>query len=261
MREPIICPVLSIWHCLKMDVHLQDLLDDLTVQKTVDDGFKCPQGDCQTSPEGLCAFVLVNVPPVVVIRLIRRNRASKSMIPVRFNMLHYEEEKERNINGNPYRVDLELISFVCHSGPSIHAGHYTTTARDGSQWFNFNNDKVQLVDPKKSFVSGSETVYLLVFVRSDCEDDILKPNVLQSCTPSTTAHSHADIPTYMFGYCNSNKPNNPNKWLACFAISVVIALRPGIRQWADQHHSRVLPASSSECTDLWQPLCWELSQI
>ena len=49
------------------------------------------KGDCQASPEGLCEFVLVNVPPVVVIRLVRQNRAGKNMIPVRFNMLYYVE--------------------------------------------------------------------------------------------------------------------------------------------------------------------------
>lgn len=72
-------------------------------------------------------------------------------------------------------IKYELSSVIVHKG-DVNTGHYVNYAREGREWFLFDDSKVTMVD--ESDVLSAEA-YLLLYVVSDVtEPRAVSPNVV-----------------------------------------------------------------------------------
>jgi ubiquitin carboxyl-terminal hydrolase 22/27/51 len=160
-------------------------------EKLSKEDYRCNK--CQKQRDATKQLSLRKSPPVLVVHLKRfshtKDKSSKVELPVSFpmdlNMVPYtawhqrnlanghtstskgttsstSKEKETNGDANPVSSEAMymLSAVIVHKG-DINSGHYVSYAREGRDWFMFDDSKVVLVTENEVLAAQA---YLLVYV-------------------------------------------------------------------------------------------------
>lgn len=127
-----------------------------------DNQYHCER--CNGLSDAERVFRVIQPPPRLVLTLkhFHYNSASHQ----RIKLLH---QVEYNPSIKLANATYDLYAAVIHCGTSVDSGHYYTYARDGENWFKFNDSFVSACSASDlSNLRPPETPYILFYMREDC---------------------------------------------------------------------------------------------
>ena len=150
---------------------LEDCLRDFFSPEELQDGWTCPQKNCQRKTSATKQMKLCTLPPILIIqfkRFVHENGFHQKVET-------FVEYPIQGLNLNRCLPSLQeeaiydLIAVSVHMG-SIGGGHYTTYARhttsNKSEWYKFDDSCVTLINPDDyNYELLSRHAYLLFYVR------------------------------------------------------------------------------------------------
>lgn len=94
-------------------------------------------------------------------------------------------------------TNYELYAAVVHCGSSVDSGHYYTYAKDGENWYQFNDSSVtKCLNADLHNLHPPETPYILFYRRVDCEEpEPLERKELPAFIEAIIARDNAEIET------------------------------------------------------------------
>jgi ubiquitin carboxyl-terminal hydrolase 35/38 len=139
-----------------------------------DNQYHCEVCDCLTDGERVTC--IEEAPPRLILTLkhFRYDQASQQRTKL---LQSVKLDNHVHLDAGQY----ELYAAVVHCGSSVDSGHYYTFARDGEEWFKFNDCSVmRTMSDELCSLKPPETPYILFYSRQDCSDPETLPRTLLS---------------------------------------------------------------------------------
>ncbi|XP_063910261.1 ubiquitin carboxyl-terminal hydrolase 35 isoform X2 [Zophobas morio] len=137
-----------------------------------DNQYHCEVCDCLTDGERVTC--IEEAPPRLILTLkhFRYDQASQQRTKL---LQSVKLDNHVRLDSGEY----ELYAAVVHCGSSVDSGHYYTFARDGDEWFKFNDCSVmRTMSEELCSLKPPETPYILFYSRQDCSDPEALPRTL-----------------------------------------------------------------------------------
>lgn len=155
-----------------------------------DNQYHCER--CNGLSDAVRKFQVVQPPARLVLTLkhFRYDATSQQ----RIKLLHHVQYNQNIKLG---RTMYELYAGVVHCGSSVDSGHYYTYAKDGQDWYKFNDSSVTKSSTAELHnLHPPETPYILFYSRVDCEEpEPLQRKELSPFLEALVARDIADLET------------------------------------------------------------------
>ncbi|XP_044269964.1 ubiquitin carboxyl-terminal hydrolase 35 [Tribolium madens] len=139
-----------------------------------DNQYHCEVCDCLTDGERVTC--IEEAPPRLILTLkhFRYDQASQQRTKL---LQSIKLDNHVQLETGQY----ELYAAVVHCGSSVDSGHYYTFAKDGDEWFKFNDCSVmRTMAEELCSLKPPETPYILFYSRQDCSDPEALPRTVLS---------------------------------------------------------------------------------
>lgn len=139
-----------------------------------DNQYHCEVCDCLTDGERVTC--IEEAPPRLILTLkhFRYDQASQQRTKL---LQSVKLDNHVQLETGQY----ELYAAVVHCGSSVDSGHYYTFAKDGDEWFKFNDCSVmRTMSEELCSLKPPETPYILFYSRQDCADPETLPRTVLS---------------------------------------------------------------------------------
>lgn len=143
---------------------VQTLLDYFLKPEVLcgDNQYHCEK--CNGLSDAVRVFRVIQSPARLILTL--KQFRYDSTLQQRIKLLHRVQYNPIiKLNG----LNYELYATVVHCGSSVDSGHYYTYAKDGSNWYKFNDNFVTKSSTSELHnLNPPETPYILFYSRVDC---------------------------------------------------------------------------------------------